>query len=413
MSKSKVFGNTAMLYVMTFAKLVLPLFTLPYLTRVLSKESYAAVSYVKNAMTYIQLIVDFGFILSSVKDIASADGDNDRIGQITGNTFLARAILAAAGGGVLVLMCLFIEVLRDNPLLVLLSFASVSMTVFLADFLFKGIERMHYITVIFVISKGISTALTFVFVSDDRDVLWVPALDMIANLLSVILGLAITKKLGIRIRTSGFSDSLKMIKESFLYFLSSIATTAFSALNTLVIGIYAKDELSLLANWSVCLSLITAIQNLYSPITNGIYPYMIKNKSLKFIHRVLAVFMPIVAVGCVLSFILARTALLIVGGEDYAEAYVLFRWMIPILFFSFPAQIYGWPALGAIGRVRETTSSTVIAATVQIAGLIILLIAGAFDLVSLAILRGVSEAVLMAVRMVMVYKNKREFSSEA
>lgn len=400
-----------MLYIMTFVKLILPLLTLPYLTRVLSKEGYAMVSYVKSCMTYMQLIIDFGFILSSVKDISKAEGDNDTIGKIAGNTFFAKLMLSALAGGVLVLMCVFIEILKLNLLFVALSFISVAVTVFLADFLFRGIEKMHYITIIYVVSKSVSTALTFVFVRGDETILWIPILDIIANLVAVAISFIVIKRLDIKVRFSGISDCFAMIKDSFFYFLSSIATTAFSALNTLLIGIFMSEDLAAVANWNVCLTIISAIQNLYAPICNGIYPHMIKERSLKFIHKLLTIFMPVVAAGCVFSFFAARLALLIVGGEEYVEAYTLFRWMIPILFFSFPAQVYGWPTLGAIGKVKETTASTTIAAIIQIAGLGVLIAFDSFTLVPLAILRGITEAILMGIRMSLVYKNKKLFVS--
>ena len=72
MTNNKVLKNTIMLYIMNIAKMVFPLLTLPYLTRVLSSDMYGLVSYVKNCMIYIQLLIDFGFIFSSVKDIVKA-----------------------------------------------------------------------------------------------------------------------------------------------------------------------------------------------------------------------------------------------------------------------------------------------------------------------------------------------------
>ena len=41
MKRSKVLKNTVMLYIMTFAKMIFPLVTLPYLTRVLTVDGYA------------------------------------------------------------------------------------------------------------------------------------------------------------------------------------------------------------------------------------------------------------------------------------------------------------------------------------------------------------------------------------
>lgn len=411
MNERKVVGNTAMLYIMTIAKLIFPLLTLPYLTRVLSEESYGFVSYVKSCMTYIQLIVDFGFILSSVKDIVKADNNKEKIGTIVGNTFLAKFILVLLSAVVLVVMLFTIKILQTDILFVILSFVAVATSLFLADFLFRGIEKMQYITIIYVISKGISVALTFIFVRSDDSLIWIPILDIVTNFVAVLITFLIVKRLEINIKVSSIKDCLLMIKDSFFYFLSSVATTAFSALNTLLIGIFITD-LTQIAYWSLCLNIVTAIQGLYAPICNGVYPHMIKERNLKFIHKLLAIFMPVVVCGCVLCFFLASTALNIIGGEKYVAAYSLFRWMIPILFFSFPAQIYGWPTLGAIGKVKETTLSTIIAAVAQVAGLLVLIVINKFTLVNLAILRGGTEFILMAVRMVIAYKNRNLFQSD-
>ncbi len=406
---SKVAKNTFMLYIMSIAKLIFPLLTMPYLTRVLSPESYGFVSYVKSCMTYMQLVVDFGFILSSVKDIVKADGDKKKIGQITGNTFASKIMLCVISALILFVMCIFIDLLQLNILYVILSFVAVASTSFLADFLFRGIEKMHYITIIYLISKGVSVVLTFIMVKGDGNILWVPILDILTNLISILLTIFIVRRLGIRICTTGLLDCFKMIKESFVYFLSSIATTAFSALNTLLIGIFIKD-LTLIAYWSMCLSITSAIQGLYSPITNGVYPHMVKEKKLGFIHRVLLIFMPIVVLGCIVCLIFAELAMYIVGGEQYIEAANLFRLFVPVLFFSFPAQLYGWPTLGAIGCVKETTSSTIVAATMQVVGLLILAVIDQFNLVALALLRAGTEACLMLTRMFITYRNKGKFA---
>lgn len=408
MAKTSVFKNTAMLYIMTFARLIFPLITLPYLARILSEESYGFVSYVKSCMTYIQLVVDFGFLLSSVKDIVKLNGDKDGIGKVVGNTFLSKIILSIIAFVVLIFMVAVIEILKLNVFFVFLSFIGVATTAFLADFLFRGIEKMEYITFIYLIAKGVSVILTFVLVKSDSDLIWVPVLDIITNLISIFITLIIIKKLEIKIRVSGIKDCFKMIKDSFVYFLSGVASTVFAALNTLLIGIFIVD-LTVIAYWSMSLTIITAIQSLYGPITNSIYPHMIKEKKLSFIHKTLMIFMPIVIVGCIISIVFSDFALLVVGGEKYLPASNLFKLMVPILLFSFPAQVYGWPTLGAIGKVKETTASTIISAVFQVVGIVILVIIGQFNVYALAILRGLTELVLLLTRTFITYKNKRYF----
>ncbi len=409
-SEKNTAKNTVMLYIMAFAKLILPLLTLPYLTRVLSEEAYGLVTYVKACMTYMQLIIDFGFILSSVKDIVNAGGDKREIGYIAGHTYLAKTMLVGASFAVMAVLCAVIPILRGNILFSMLYFISIALTAYIADFLFRGMEKMHVITIIFLIAKGISTAATFIFVRGDAQLLLIPVLDIISNAITVFLGFLFSRSFEIRVRVRSIKASFVMLKDSFTYFMSSMATTVFSALNTILIGIVITD-LNQIAYWGVCTQIVSAIQGLYTPITNGVYPHMIRKKNLSFIHKVLVLIMPIVIVGCALCFFLSKTALFVVGGEDYVVAHNLFRCLIPVLLFSFPAQLYGWPTLGAVGLEKQVTSSTIIAACIQVAGLIILIATGKMTLYALAILKCAIELVLMMIRVLYTYKNKAKFSS--
>ena len=93
-SVKRTLSNTFMLNLLTFAKMIIPLVTLPYLTRVLSAEAYGTVSYVKSVIAYTQLVVDFGFIISSTKDIVDAAGNRNKINEIVSSTILARLLLS-------------------------------------------------------------------------------------------------------------------------------------------------------------------------------------------------------------------------------------------------------------------------------------------------------------------------------
>lgn len=404
----KIIKNVIMLYGMSIAKIIFPLLTLPYLTRVLSVESYGVVSYVKAVMQYMQLAVDFGFMLSGTKDIVNAKDDHSKLEKETGDILLARILLAGAAFAVLLGMIAFIPLLRANAGYTLLAFATVFLSVFLFDYYFRGIEKMQVITIRFVAMRGLSTVLTFVFVHSDKDVLFVPLLDAVGSVVAVILVLAELKKEGIHIRFSGVQAAWKKLKASFVYFASNMATTAFGALNTLLIGAFLPA--TEVAYWSVCMQLIGAVQTMYTPITDGVYPEMIKTKSWKFIKRLLLIFMPIVLAGSAFSIAVAPYVLLIVGGEQYVAAVGLFRALVPILVFSFPVFLLGWPTLGALGKAAQVTTTTVLTAVVQIGGLLLLLLTGHFTVMWIAAVRCVIEFVLMASRGWYCWKYREEFN---
>lgn len=407
---NNMINNTIMLYLMTVAKIIFPLITLPYLTRILSVDSYGVVSFVKSYMVYIQLVVDFGFSLSSVKDIVEANNDKKRIGIITGQTILAKLILSAISLVATLILCPFIPLLGNNLLYTLLSFFVIFLSSFLMDFLFQGIEKMHVMTISFVIMKLISTSLTLVLVKSDLDILWIPMLDIISSIIAIIFTLREVHKYKISIKIKTLKKSIELIKESSVYFISNFATTAFGALNTLLIGI-AMDSTQV-AYWSVALQLIAAVNAMYSPIVNGIYPQMVREKSLLLIKKILYIFMPIVFVGCTVFFISAKFIVLIVSGEEYLYSVTVLRYLIPILLISFPVMVTGWPTLGAIGKAKETTITTTVTAVAQVLGLIVLMLINKFTLINVAILRCLTELLMLILRVRYCYIFSNEFSDK-
>lgn len=78
---------------MNIAKMLFPLLTLPYLTRVLSTDCYGSVVYVKSVTTYLQLLVDFGFVLSATKSIVQAREDGARQERIMGDVLLVILLM--------------------------------------------------------------------------------------------------------------------------------------------------------------------------------------------------------------------------------------------------------------------------------------------------------------------------------
>lgn len=406
--KNRLIKNTAMLYIMNIAKLIFPLLTLPYLTRVLSVDSYAVVVYVKSVMTYAQLIIDFGFILSATKDIVKADYDKEEIGVITGNVILGKAILSGISFLVLIVMTASIKLLRQNILYTLLSFFYVLFSIFIVDFLFQGLEKMHVITIRYLISKGITTILTFLLIKNDNQLLLIPVLEIVGNFIAIIWVSLEIKKLNIKLRVSSATKIFAQLKDSSVYFLSNMASTAFGALNTVMVGIILSAED--IAFWGVAMQLVNAVQALYTPVTNSVYPHMIREKSLILIKKVLLIFMPLIIVGCLIIYFGSDIILWIVGGEQYIGVAYLLRSFIPLLFISFPTILFGWPVLGAIGKTKETTITTILTAIVQILGLIILALINKFTLINLVTLRTLTELLMCILRISYCYKYRGVFN---
>lgn len=409
-SEQQLAFNTAMLGIFHIAKIVFPFAILPYLTRVLSTNAYGTVTYVKTIMSYMQILVDFGFMLSATKDIVRATNNKHKLGSVVGETLVARCLLGLFGFVVILVLCAILPILRENLTYTILSYLTVFSSIFLMDFLFRGINQMQVIALRFIIMKLISTFFTFLLVKSDQNILLIPILELVSSLIAVILVFIKIKSLKIPIQFGTLKQALRSIRQSFIYFLSNIASTSLNAISTIIIGIVLST--SDVAYWGVCMQIIGTIQGCYTPLSDSLYPEMVRTKRINLVHKTMKLFLPIVTMGCFALFLLAKPVIMILGGASYNDAIYILQLLIPCLFFGFLAIIYGWPTLGSIDKNKEVSLSTAAATGFNIIGLLTLTITGHFTLINIAILRSVTELVLFLTRFHTFYIHRHLFNNQ-
>ncbi len=403
--------NTIMQYFMTFAQIIFPLITFPYLTRVLEPEMFGVVTFLTASISYFHLFVEFGFNLSVTKKIAESQNDKENIGIILSNTLFAKLILFLISIIIYSVLIPFIEILHENIIISYLYMLNVFVMIFLPDFLFRGLEQMQIITVRFLVARTISTIMIFLLVKNNQDIIFIPIIDIVGSIVAVFLTWYQIKKFNIVFRFTKLESVLLEIKDAAIYFLSTFATTAFGATNTFLIGIVVLSPIDI-AYWGVSQKLISSAQSLYSPIINSLYPRIAANKNFRLAKKVLKILMPLIVVTTILVYQFSDDILAVIAGRNYIAATPIFRALMPVLIFSFPAMVVGFPVLGNIGKVKETTFSTIFSALFHIIGLLLLVITQNFNIMNVAILRSFTEMFLLIYRIVVLYKAKRGENNE-
>ena len=172
-----LFSNTLMLYIMQISAYVFPLITFPWLTRALGPEKYGVMNVANAIIVYFQLFVDFGFLLSATRECSIHRDDKSKLQNIVSSVVQAKLIISLVGLAVMLLLTCFIGEFRNNALYLILAYLSVFFSVFVPDYLFRGVEKMHTITYRSIISRALYTALVILFVRMPEDYLLVPISD--------------------------------------------------------------------------------------------------------------------------------------------------------------------------------------------------------------------------------------------
>ena len=370
---------------MTLGKYLLPFITFPYLTRVLTPTYYGIVSYMTSMMVWIQAIIDFGYIYSATRESSIYRDNKKKLGEILSVTVVSRLALSVIAGIVLFVMTINVDILRENSVMTLLFFLSASITSFLPDYIYRGLEKMDVVSVRFITARLISTGLTFVLIHSPSDMYLVPVLAIAGNFGAILFSYwHLFRKERVFPTVIRFGNVVQSIKASSVYFVSTFAITAYGAITTFFMG-YDKFPSEQIAFWNVSLQIIHVIIMFYDPIISSVYPNMVKEKNRQIIRKTLIVIMPIVIVGTVITYFLAKTAIMIVGGEQYLEAVPIFRRLLPMLVFSFPAQLFGFPALALFDKEKMASLSSVMVAIIHITVVLALEISGHLSLLTISI----------------------------
>lgn len=402
--------NIAYQYILQGAIYLYPFVTLPYLTRVLDPDVFAVRAFSISVMLIVETLVNYGFGAYGTKVVAEHSNDGETIGRLMTSILALRLGLSAVGCAIVVGMSLFIPIMADNFAYMVIAYIGVCFSGMLPDFVFQGLQDMSIMTKRFIGSRAVSIVLTFLFVRGPQDIVLVAVFEALSSLIAFVwswIEVLAKRKIRFMARELSFESLKYCFGQGTVYFMSSFSTTILNTFTTVMIGLMITDDAQI-SFWSLSISVVGAVQAMYSPFTNSLYPHVVASHDLREVKKTLLVGIPIVLAMSVGIWFLADMIMLVLGGSEYVIGADILRYVTPVIALSFPAVIIGFPVLGATGNINQLTLSSIASAATNIIGMLILAGCGLFSIATVAILRSVSEFVLLFFRAIFVARWKLE-----
>ena len=412
-NKKLLFKNTAMLYVLQFSTYLLSFATVPYQTRVLGPVVYGVVGVAIATMAYFQLFMDFGFLLSATEDISLHRDDRDFVSKKLTSIAIIKAVFFLASVALIGILMLFVKPFSEYKALYFIYILAYGVNSFLPDYFYRGIEKMSSITVRTVAVKLFSCVLTFVFLRSEEDYLVIPILMLLGNIGAVIWAyLYIYKNLKYPFRKVTLQEVIHDFKRSASFFLARIASTVYSATNTVVIG--AVDTTGIMTGYFTSADkVMTVAKSTIAPISDSFYPYMVKNRNFSLIKKVILVVEPVILIGCAVVWIFAEPLCVLAFGQEFAGTAPILRGFIPAIAVLLPSYILGFPTLGAMKLAKFANYSIFFGTAIHIAGMALLFLTSNVTGTALAYLTSVSEISIMLFRLITVIVKRKSWNNPA
>ena len=376
---------------------ILPLVTFPYLVRVLEVENYGRVSYALAFCQYFVILTGFGFNLSTPKEIAENRNDQTVINKIFSTVILGKFLLLIISGLLLTVLIFFIPVLYDNKRLIIYTFTIVIAQTFMPVWFFQGIENMKWITVINLSSKILYTCAIFILIKEQGDYLFVPIYNGISQLIAAGVGIFIAFKFTpLELNIPNLKDITDQYRKSAPFFLSRISVSLYTASNTFFLGTFGNMEMA--GNFAIAEKIYNAMQGIYHPIINALYPFISRLRDTTVFKKIFAV-VSIANILLVLVIYFSSTFIFtILFNEFNPESLKIFNMIVLICIIILPSILLGYPFLAAMGHPKFTNLSVVVASLIHVTILSFFAITGILDEFKVAYALLITEIIVLSVR---------------
>lgn len=353
---SKEAKDAFYLFLLQCVDKILPLLVLPYLMVTLGAEKYGYVGFSFALIQYLSMFVDFGFGLSATKRIAVAKTQGrDALNRIFCATFYAKCILLLVGTTIVLVALLVIVPISQYLVTVLYSYPLVLGTTLTLSWFYQGIGKIRIVALITSVCRILVLPLIFIFVKTEMDYNIAALVQALVYLLAGFIAIWVIQQMRlVSFVAVSFHDIRVELKESCPLFLSSVATSMYTQLFTLILGIISTPIVvgRYAAAERIVRSLCFAI---YSPISTSFYPKVatigVTNKfAAEKLVKKIAVFSFLIMLCLSVVLFVFALPLSELLGKDYGNLSVLIKIMSIAPVFIALGAILGQMGLIALGN---------------------------------------------------------------
>lgn len=324
LNNKTVLTNFSYLSILQLFVIIFPLLTYPYLLRVIGLEMYGVIVFAQTIINYISLIINFGFNISSTREVSLYKRDKKKLSQIVSSTYICKFILWC--------ICLLLYMIIINIFPFFLKYYWVYFFSFLLTYneflfpvwFFQGIEKMKYITIVNLSSRFLFVISIFIFVRDKSDYIYVPLLNGIGAILAGSLSLYIVVcKEKIKISFVPKYSLSNTFKNSFPLFISTLSTQIYVNVNKLVVGAFlGMSEVSI---YDIADKILHLIKLPISMAAQAVFPKISREKNIRFVNRIMLLVVGVVSLAYVILFISSEWIVYLFTGRYLREASTIVR----------------------------------------------------------------------------------------
>lgn len=339
----------------------IPLLLTPYLAHTLGPEMFGVNAIWVNIIAYLSLLSNWGFDLSANQQVAQSINDMERLRHIFWDTLVARALLALAAVGILLLLFVIFPGLRAHWLVGAASSLALLGTVFTVGWFLQGMEKMGAFAFATLIGRLGSVPITFLLVHSPRDAALAAAIQAVAVCASAAASLRLAfRHAALLPARLNLRAAVEQIANGTRLFMSTAAISLYTYTNIIAVGFISGPVQAGLFDGADRIK--RAGQALTGPISSAAYPRInrLMVEAHEKAHATMAWLLVVQAgISLVLTvgvFLTAPYATAILLGPAFVKATPIVRCLSLNIFFIAVSTVLGVNIMLPLGMKRAFTT---------------------------------------------------------
>lgn len=263
--------NTFALYGVQFAGYVIPLVTLPYLSRVLQPGGFGLLVFAQSFALMVSVTIEYGFNLSASREVAQSRGNRNALVATASGVLGAKLILLSGFLIIGAVAGFTVANFRQHP--IYLAWAIVqALALGLSPFwYFQGSERMVGAVLVELFARAAATASIFLFVRTPNDGWKALASLAIAGCVIVLIQSS-WMYWEIGFKRLSWQNSTRALRLGWTMFILRGATYIYGTANIFILGLFVPSFQ--VGYFGGAEKIFKAIRGLSLPFGQAFYPHM-------------------------------------------------------------------------------------------------------------------------------------------
>lgn len=336
--------NAALNVTKQLCKVIFPLITMPYVTRVLQTSGYGKYNFGSSIVSYFILLAGLGISDYAIREGARIRDDKEKFQKFSEEVFTINVLSTIVSYAVLFALLLFSKKLLDYRLLIIVQSIPIILNTLGCDWVNSVYEDFFYITVRYIAMQILSVALLFVFVRTADDYVMYALVTTIASAGGNILNIFYVRRY-FRLKITGNMNLKQHIKPIMMLFFNTIASTIYVNSDTTMLG-YLQDETAV-GIYGLATKIYLVIKQLLNAIVMVALPRLSaylgngdEKKYNELTNKIFSTICTLVVPAFFGMFVLSKEIVVIIGGNEYSSGVTALKILSVALFFSVLSVFY-------------------------------------------------------------------------